>query len=76
MPKLGVTMTEGTVEKWLVEEGKRVEKGMPLVEIMSDKAIIEIEALVSGTLVQIINLEGDTIPVGEVIALIEESREV
>ncbi len=50
MPSLGFDMTEGTLARWLVKEGERVEKGQAIAEIETEKASVEIEATVSGTL--------------------------
>lgn len=70
MPKMGYDMTEGRILHWLKKEGEAVERGQALAEIETDKATIEIEAFASGTLGQIIAKEGDTIPVGQKIAVI------
>ncbi len=75
MPKLGQTMTEGTVEHWLKKEGERVEKGEILLEISSDKAVLEVESPVAGILKKIVVAEGKTVPVKEVIAYIGEERD-
>jgi pyruvate dehydrogenase E2 component (dihydrolipoamide acetyltransferase) len=68
MPKLGMTMTEGTVLRWLYQVGDRVEKGEPLVEVMTDKVNIEVEAPFSGYLVEILAQEGDVLPIGAPLA--------
>jgi len=70
MPKMGYDMTEGRILRWLKQEGEAVERGQPLAEIETDKATIEIEAFASGTLGQIVGKEGDTVPVGQKIAVI------
>ena len=70
MPKMGYDMTEGKILRWLKKEGDPVERGQALAEIETDKASIEIEAFASGTLGQIIGQEGDTIQVGQKIAVI------
>lgn len=70
MPKMGYDMTEGKILRWLKKEGESVERGQALAEIETDKASIEIEAFASGTLGQIIGKEGDTIAVGQKIAVI------
>jgi len=75
MPKLGTTMTEGTIVKWLKNEGDPVKKGEIYVEIQTDKVNIEDEAEVSGILRKIIAKEGETIKVGEPIAIIAEADE-
>ena len=50
MPKMGMTMEEGTVIQWFRQEGESVEKGQPLLEILTDKVNMEIEAPASGVL--------------------------
>src|SRR6185437_15560537 len=67
MPRLSDTMTEGTVSKWLKQQGDEVKKGEPLVEIETDKANIELEAYASGKLARIILEEGQSAPVGDPI---------
>ncbi|MCG1012573.1 2-oxo acid dehydrogenase subunit E2 [Tepidanaerobacter sp. GT38] len=75
MPKLGTTMTEGTIVKWLKNEGDPVKKGEIYVEIQTDKVNIEDEAETSGVLRKIMAKEGETIKVGEPIAIIAEADE-
>ncbi|MBM4084851.1 MAG: 2-oxo acid dehydrogenase subunit E2 [Planctomycetes bacterium] len=72
MPKMGQTMEEGTVEKWHKREGDAVKKGEVLLEITTDKATMEVEALVSGVLKKILAAEGQVVPVTKPIALIGE----
>ncbi len=69
MPRLSDSMEEGTVLKWLRSDGDEVAKGEDLVEIETDKATMTYEADQSGTL-EIVAAEGDTLPIGEVIARI------
>jgi len=76
MPRLSDSMEEGTVLKWLVEEGGEVKRGEPLVEIETDKANMTYEADTDGVLVKVIAKEGDTLAVGEPIAEIGEAGEV
>ncbi|AOT71138.1 2-oxo acid dehydrogenase subunit E2 [Geosporobacter ferrireducens] len=75
MPKAGMAMEEGTIVKWLKKEGEKVEVGEPLIEIHTDKVNMEVEALVSGTLLKIIGQEGDVIPVTETIGYIGQPGE-
>jgi pyruvate dehydrogenase E2 component (dihydrolipoamide acetyltransferase) len=75
MPRLSDSMEEGTVLKWLVEEGGEVKRGEPLVEIETDKANMTYDADSDGVLVEIVAQEGDTLPIGEVIARIGEEDE-
>ncbi len=65
MPSLGESVTEGEVGKWLVQEGERVEKDAPLVEIMTDKADSPVYAPESGVVTKIYAPEGATISVGD-----------
>lgn len=75
MPKLGMTMEKGIVEKWLKKEGDYVKKGESLLEIMTDKVTIEVESYHTGYLKKILAEEGEEIPVTEVIAYIGEEDE-
>ncbi len=75
MPQLGLTMTEGTVTKWLKEVGDPIVAGDPLVEISTDKITSEIEATASGTLLKILVPEGAIAPVQAPLAVIGEVRE-
>lgn len=75
MPKLGLTMTEGTVQRWLKKEGDRVEKGEPLVEIITEKINFQYESPASGILRKILHHEGEVVPVTVPIAIIAEEGE-
>ncbi|MEM3731241.1 MAG: dihydrolipoamide acetyltransferase family protein [Candidatus Bathyarchaeia archaeon] len=75
MPKLSLTMKEGTVGKWYKKEGETVEKGEPIVEIISEKATYDLEAPASGILRKIIVNEGNDAPVNAVIAIITAPEE-
>src|SRR3954454_11375826 len=75
MPRLSDSMEEGTVLKWLVEEGGEVKRGEPLVEIETDKANMTYDADADGVLVEIVAQEGDTLEIGEVIARIGDAGE-
>jgi pyruvate dehydrogenase E2 component (dihydrolipoamide acetyltransferase) len=75
MPRLSDSMEEGTVLKWLVDEGGEVKRGEPLVEIETDKANMTYEADTDGTLIEIVAQEGDTLAIGETIARIGEAGE-
>jgi pyruvate dehydrogenase E2 component (dihydrolipoamide acetyltransferase) len=75
MPRLSDSMEEGTVLKWLVEEGGEVTRGEPLVEIETDKANMTYDADTDGVLVEILAQEGDTLEIGEVIARIGDAGE-
>ncbi len=75
LPRLGQTMEEGTIEKWHKREGDPVEKGEVLYELTTDKATLEVEAFVAGTLRKILAAEGETVSVNEVIAIIGDPDE-
>ena len=68
MPQMGADMTEGTLLRWLKEEGDSVERGDIIAEIETDKANIEIEAFEAGVFRKVLAQEGDIVQVGEVIA--------
>ncbi|MBI2843794.1 MAG: hypothetical protein HYX78_10375, partial [Armatimonadetes bacterium] len=70
LPLLGQTMEEGTITRWIKKEGEKVEKGEPILEVMTDKANMEVEAPESGILRKIVVKEGETVPVKELIAVI------
>ena len=74
MPKLGESVTEGTIGKWLKQPGEKVEKYDLLVEVQTDKVNTEIPAEVSGTLKEIKVKEGDTVPVGALLAVFETAE--
>jgi 2-oxoisovalerate dehydrogenase E2 component (dihydrolipoyl transacylase) len=71
MPQLGESVTEGTVDKWLKQEGDFVKRDEPLVEVVTDKVNAEIPSPFEGKLVKIAVSEGETVRVGAVIAQIE-----
>jgi pyruvate dehydrogenase E2 component (dihydrolipoamide acetyltransferase) len=70
MPKMGDTMEEGKILRWIKHEGDAVKKGESLAEVETDKVNIEIEAFASGVLRKILVPEGDSAPIGSGIALI------
>ena len=70
MPKLGVDMQEGEILEWKKAEGDSVNEGDILLEIMSDKTNMEIEAEDSGVLLKIVHPAGDVVPVTEIIGYI------
>ena len=76
MPRLSDSMEEGTILKWMKAVGDEVALGDELVEIETDKANMVFEADAAGTLVEITAQEGDTLPIGEVIARVGEAGEV
>jgi len=72
MPRLGESVTEGTVTRWLKKEGERVEADEPLLEVSTDKVDTEIPAPASGTLSSIRVGEDETVEVGVELAVIDE----
>lgn len=70
MPQMGADMEEGTIVRWLKQEGEAVERGDTIAEIETDKANVEIEAFESGTFRKVLANEGDTVAVGTIIAII------
>ncbi len=70
MPQMGYDMEEGTVIRWLAEEGAEVALGDAIAEIETDKAVVEFESTTAGVLRQILVPEGATVPVGQAIAVV------
>ena len=70
MPRLSDTMQEGTIARWLKKPGDTVNKGDILGEIETDKATMDLEAYDAGVLEQILAQEGETVPIGQTIAII------
>jgi pyruvate dehydrogenase E2 component (dihydrolipoamide acetyltransferase) len=75
MPKLSPTMEEGQIARWLKKEGDKVSMGEPLAEIDTDKATMEMQALSNGVLRKIIVNEGESAPLGQLIAVIAGADE-
>jgi pyruvate dehydrogenase E2 component (dihydrolipoamide acetyltransferase) len=75
MPKLSPTMEEGQIARWLKKEGDKVSMGEPLAEIDTDKATMEMQALSNGVLRKILVNEGESAPLGQLIAVIGEADE-
>ncbi|HXD59382.1 MAG TPA: biotin/lipoyl-containing protein, partial [Thermoleophilaceae bacterium] len=75
MPRLSDSMEEGTVLKWIVQPGGEVKRGEPLVEIETDKANMTYEADTDGVLIEVLAQEGETLPIGQVIARIGAAGE-
>ena len=70
MPQMGVSVSEGTITKWLKQQGDQVEADEPLLEISTDKVDTEVPSPASGTLTQILVQEGETVEVGTKLAQI------
>src|SRR4051812_48681147 len=74
LPRLGQGMESGTIVRWLVSEGDKVEKGQPLYELDTDKVTQEVEADASGVVLKIVVAEGE-VPVGTAVAYVGEAGE-
>jgi 2-oxoisovalerate dehydrogenase E2 component (dihydrolipoyl transacylase) len=72
MPQLGETVTEGTIAQWLKKPGDKVEKYEPFVEVSTDKVTAEVPSPVDGVIRELITKEGETVPTGAAIAIIDE----
>jgi 2-oxoisovalerate dehydrogenase E2 component (dihydrolipoyl transacylase) len=72
MPQLGETVTEGTVARWLKRPGENVDKYEPFVEVSTDKVNADVPSPVAGTIRELIVAEGETVPTGAPIAVIDE----
>ena len=72
LPDIGEGVVEGEIVSWLVKEGDRVGEDQPLVEVMTDKATVEIHSPRAGVITRRLGKEGETIPVGSTLVVIEE----
>lgn len=72
VPKWGSSMTEATVVRWHKVVGDVVAAGEPLVDLETDKVEATVEAPVAGILVEVLGLTDDTLPVGGVLAVVQE----
>ena len=70
MPALGMAQETGKLVRWMKDEGSRVTKGEPLMEVETDKAVVEVEAPANGVLAALAAAEGEDVPVGKRIAWI------
>src|SRR5664279_4476633 len=70
MPQMGVSVSEGTITKWLKQEGETVEADEPLLEISTDKIDTEVPSPASGVVTRILVQEGETVDVGTMLAQI------
>ena len=75
MPQLGETVEEGTVSVWHKKVGDKVSAGENLFDVTTDKVEMEIPSMVDGQLVEILVNEGETVSVGETIAIINDGKE-
>jgi len=76
MPKMGESLQEGTIIKWLKKEGDRVERDEMILEISTDKVDTEVPAPAAGIITKILAKENETVEVGKVIAIIETEGEI
>src|SRR3954471_1687554 len=74
LPRLGQGMESGTIVRWLVSEGDKVEKGQPLYELDTDKVTQEVEADAAGVVLKIVVPEGE-VPVGTPVAYVGDPGE-
>src|SRR5690554_8071449 len=74
MPKMGESITEGTIIEWHVNEGDSFEEGDILLEVATDKVDNEVPASASGIMVEHKFKNGDIVPIGEVVAILELSE--
>ena len=72
VPQMGESVLEGTILEWKVKVGDHVSVNQPLAELMTDKVNVEIPAEVAGVLIEILVEEGEVVPVGAIIARIED----
>lgn len=75
MPKLSDTMKEGVIVSWLKKEGEEVQRSEPLLEVETDKAVMEVEAPTKGFLLKRFFSEQERVPLGEPLAIIGEKKE-
>lgn len=73
LPDIGEGLAEGEIVRWLVKAGERVAEDQPLVEVMTDKATVEIPSPVAGVVAEILAREGEVVPVGKGLVRIEEA---
>ena len=73
LPQLGETVTEGTITRWFKKVGDSVKADEPLFEVSTDKVDTEVPSPISGTVLQILAQEGDTVPVGQVLAIVGDA---
>lgn len=71
MPQLGESIAEGTIVKWLVPQGGRIEKDQPLLEVETDKVALEIPSPSTGTLTEVLVPEGEKVPVGTLLGRLD-----
>ena len=75
IPDVGTTVDEIEVVRWLVEVGQHVELGQPLLEVETDKAMMELESIAAGTVKQLIAQPGQEVATGDIIAIVESNED-
>lgn len=75
VPELAESITEGTIASWLKQKGDRVEKGENILELETDKVNVEVISEEAGVITELKAEEGDTVEVGQVIAIVEDNGE-
>ncbi|MFC7684778.1 dihydrolipoamide acetyltransferase family protein [Ureibacillus sp. GCM10028918] len=75
MPQLGESVTEGTIEKWLVQPGDKVNKYDPIAEVVTDKVNAEIPSSYTGTIKELVAKEGEALQVGTIICSVDVANE-
>ena len=80
IPKLSLRAEEAELVKWLKNEGDRIQEKEPILEIVTEKATVELESPAAGTLAKIVRQAGETVNVGEMVAVVatgvEDAAEV
>ena len=71
LPDIGEGIAEGEIIKWFVTEGDKVEEDQPIVEVMTDKVNVELPSPVKGKVLHILTKEGDVVPVGDIIIILD-----
>jgi len=74
LPQLGEGIDKATITYWYFQKGDFIKKGEDLLEISTDKAVFNLPSPATGILIEILHQEGDTVGVGESLAVIEEEK--
>ncbi|MBC7234238.1 MAG: biotin attachment protein [Chloroflexi bacterium] len=70
LPKLDMTMKQATIVAWLKKEGEAVRRGEPLLQVETEKAVLEVESPADGVVSKIVAKEGSKVPVDSLIAIL------
>ncbi len=71
MPDLSANEAEIKITQWLVEPGQHIKRGDPLLEVETDKAVMDVEAIATGVLIETCAAAGENVTVGQIIAVLE-----